>query len=87
MEIFKILFIVFLSVFALLFLFFSIKTKRFFQSLLINALAGLSVIIIINLTKRFTGIFIPINEYSVIISSAFGAPGVIALLLINIIFL
>lgn len=43
--------------------------------------------IIINLTKSFTGIFIPINEFSTLISSVFGVPGVVAILMINIIFL
>ena len=83
----KLLFIIFIIFYILLLLAFSIRTKNLILSIFINALSGVILMIFINILKDYLGFNIPVNECSVIASSLFGLPGVIAILLINIIFL
>ena len=87
MSAFKIFFLIFIILYTLLLLFFSLRTKRFLFSILLNALSGVILMTVINLLRKYLGFNIPINEFTAITSAAFGIPGVSALLLINIIFL
>ncbi len=80
----KAFFIVVLSVFAAAILFFAIKSHKFFKTLLFNAFLGVCVLAIINLTAKLTGMYIPINWYSVGGSAVFGVPFVCLLLTLQI---
>ena len=81
----KAFFIVILCVFALCLLFFAIKSHKFFKTLLFNAFLGLCVLAIIDLTGKFSGMYIPLNWYSVGGSAVFGIPAVCFFLLMQII--
>ena len=86
----KVLFIflgVILSIFLLCILFFSIKSHKFLKTIFLNAFFGLSILAIMDLTSKFTGIFIPINEFSVTGISLFGIPAVCGFLVLRIILL
>ena len=72
----KVFFIVFLSVFTMAILFFAIKSHSFFKTLIFNAFLGLCTLAIIDLTAKFSGIYIPINSYSVSSSAVFGIPAI-----------
>ena len=85
MKAFFIFLIVVLSVFALCILFFAIKSHKLFKTLLFNAFLGISILAIINLTAKFTGMYIPLNWYSVSGCAAFGIPAVILFLIMQII--
>lgn len=78
--------IVVLSVFFLTILFFAIKSRKFLKTLLFNAFLGIGILALIDLTGRFTGIYIPVNLYSVAGSGAFGIPAVCGFLVLQIIF-
>jgi pro-sigmaK processing inhibitor BofA len=86
MQFFKVSALVILSVtaFALLVLF--IKSRRPVKALVINAFSGIITLILINLTTAFTGIHIPVNWWSVSASAGLGIPGVIGLILLQMIF-
>lgn len=83
----KITFLILIFFYALIFIFLTLKTKRFMFSVVMNALLGVLLMTIINLTSKFLGVKIPVNEFSFLISSFLGVPGIILILLINIIFL
>lgn len=85
MKAFFIFNIVVLSVFALVVLFFAIKSHKFFKTLLFNAFLGVCVLAIVDLTSKLSGIYIPINWYSVGSSATFGIPAVCLLLVLQII--
>lgn len=85
MKAFFIFLIIVLSVFALCVLFFAIKSHKFFKTLLFNAFLGISVLAIIDLTAKFTGMYIPLNWYNVGGSAVFGIPAVILFLIMQII--
>lgn len=74
-------------IFYLVVIIFAIKTKRPFFTLVFNALIGLFVFAIIDFTAVFTGVFLPINAYTVVGSGTFGIPAVICFLLLKIIFI
>ena len=83
----KAFFIFALSVLALFFLvilFFAIKSHKFFKTLLFNVFLGLVILSIIDLTGKFTGIFIPVNPYSVAGASVFGIPAICGFLILQI---
>lgn len=61
------------------------RTKKPFRIFLYVVLSGLIPMIIINLTSKYTGLEIPVNLYSVSISSGLGITGVTALLLLKVI--
>ncbi len=71
---------------SLVLLIFAIKSKRTFKTLAFNAFLGISILLIFNLTSKLTHIEIFVNKLTVITASVFGIPGVLALLLLNMIF-
>ena len=85
MEIIKTVIISLISVFGLCILFLYIKSRRPLKSAAINALFGISALILVNLTSRFTGVHIPINVYTVPSSAVFGIPAVCTLIILQII--
>lgn len=87
MQLFKILFFIFYALYLILLLFFCKKTGRFYFALILNSLLGVVFLTIINLTAKFSGFYIPVNEYSLLASATIGIPGTAALLIINLIFL
>ena len=85
MKIVGILAIIWLSVCGLALLVLHIKSHTFFKSVIINALLGFSAIAVINLTQKFTGVFVPINWYTIIGSGTLGLPCVCGIILAQII--
>ena len=83
----KIAVIILLSVFGFVIFIFAILGRKPLRTILLNAFIGLTALAIINLTAKFSGVFIPINAYSVIGSSAFGLPAIILFLFAGILFL
>ena len=75
-----------IAVGAVALLIFAAKTKRFFKTLLLNAFLGITVMAIIDLTAKFTGVHIPVNQYTVAGSAVFGIPAVCGFLILPIIF-
>lgn len=63
----------------------SIKSRKPFRFLFLNALSGILIICIISLTKKFTGVIIPVNEYTIIGSTTLGIPAIIGFLILNFI--
>ena len=81
----KVYFIVIFSLFALAILFFAIKSHKLFKTLFFNAFLGLCILAIIDLTSRLTGLYIPVNWYSVGGTSVFGIPAVCLLFILQVI--
>ncbi len=82
----KAFYITILSFFAVVVLFLAIKSRKLFKTLLFNGFLGLCVLAIINLTSKFSGLYIPLNWYSVGLSGVFGVPSVCLLLILQILF-
>ncbi len=80
----KVFFIAVFSVFLLPLLFFYIKSHKFFKMVLFNGFLGISVLAIINLTSKFTGLYIPINWYSMGGISLFSVPAICLILVIQV---
>lgn len=80
-----ILAIVWLSLCALVILVLHIKSHRFIKSIFLNAILGFVSMIVINLTQRFTGVFVPLNWWTVVGSGVLGAPCVCGIILAQII--
>lgn len=76
--------IVWLSICTLVLLVLHIKSHRFLKSILINALLGFASIILLNLTQKYTGVFVPINWWTVGGSGIFGLPFVCGIVLLQI---
>ena len=75
---------VWLSICAFTLLILHIKSHKMFKSIVLNALLGFAAIFIINLTQKFTGVFIPLNWYTVSGSGIFGLPCVCGIILLQI---
>ena len=72
-----------LCVFAFVLLVMHIKSRRPLRSAGINALLGIAALALINLTARFTGVYIPVNIYSLPGAAIFGMPAVFAFVIIQ----
>ena len=71
-----------LSVIAsIVILIFAIKSKYTLKTLFFNSFLGISVLLILNLTKHLIQIEIYINPMTVISGAVFGIPGVLGTLL------
>lgn len=86
MEILKYGGIAVLAIGALALLICAAKTGKPFKSLLLNAFIGIAVMAAIDLTEKFTGVHIPVNQYTVTGSAVFGIPAVCGFLILPIIF-
>ena len=64
----------------------SVKGGKPLKSLLLNAFMGIAVMAVIDLTAKFTGVHIPVNQYTVTGSAVFGIPAVCGFLVLPIIF-
>lgn len=60
------------------------KSKRFFTALLFTALQGICALFAVNLIGKYITIHIPINAWTLSVSSLGGISGVITLLLCDI---
>ena len=87
MDAMKYFMIVLCIITILMILFFAIKSRRFFKIIFLNAFLGIGAIILINLTKKYTGVYIPINYWTVSTGGIFGLPAVLGLLICNFIFI
>ena len=84
MGVLKISAIVLLSLGALIIFIIALFSKRLIRTLLLNAVFGIAAMVIINLTSSFTGVHIPINQWTVGSGAVFGLPGVIGILVFGI---
>lgn len=87
MDFLKYFYIIAFGISILMIIVFSLKSKKFFKTLFLSAALGLLSMAIINLTSKYSGIYIPVNEFSVLASGVFSVPGVCGLLLLNLIFI
>lgn len=62
------------------------KTGRPIRTILIFALLGIIAMTVLNLTSAYSGVYIPVNGYTVGVNAALGLPGTIGLLLLRMIF-
>lgn len=74
-----------LSITAVCIIFFALKSGRPLKTLLLNALVGIAAIAAIDLTSKFTGIWIPINGFSVTGGAVYGLPAVCGMLILRLI--
>ena len=81
LNLIKTIFIILASVYTVILIIFSILTKKPFKALIYNGLFGLFSFVLIDLTSFLTGIWIPINDFTVAISLLGGLPGVILLII------
>lgn len=86
MEVLKYVCIGVLTVGAAALLIFCIRGGKPFKYMLINALAGITALIAINFTARFSGVHIPINEWTAAGSAIYGIPAVCGFLFLPMIF-
>lgn len=74
------------SLFSLILIVCAVRTHRTFKTLVLNALSGICVLAIIDLTSRFTGVCIPINGWTAAGSAIFGIPAVCGFVILPVIF-
>lgn len=73
-------------IYFLVYIILALNCKKPFKTLILIALGGLAALAVVNLTSRFTGVYIPVNPYTVGISASGGIVGTVALLIIKLIF-
>lgn len=85
MEFLKYAAIIILSLAAFIILGLSVGSGKPIRVLLINALMGVAAFTIVNLTAHFTGIRIPLNEWTLAGAGIYGIPAVCGLLILRLI--
>lgn len=76
----SIVFSIYLVIIFIVFL----KSKRFFSSLFLTVLSGICALFAVNIAGNFLSVHIPVNAYTLTLSSAGGIPAVILLLLCDV---
>lgn len=64
----------------------ALKTRRFFSAVLLVALQGIISLFAVNFIGSFIGVHLNVNAFSLAVSSAGGTPGVILLLISQVLF-
>ena len=75
-----------LTVTLAIMLFFARKMKKPIKNMLFSVIISFIIVSIVNLTSFSTGLYIPINPYSVITSAVYGVPGIAGLIILCTIF-
>ena len=63
------------------------KAKYPLRTAFKSALSGISAMLLVNMTATATGCYIAVNYFTVFIATVLSLPGVIGLLLLNIVFI
>lgn len=86
MQILTYIFIASAIIFFIIKLCFAMRGGKAILRLLLHSALGLAVLTAVNLTCPFSGVHIPINEWSVSSAAAFGMPAVCGLLILQLLF-
>lgn len=86
MEILKYGGIAVLAVGALAVLICAVRGGKPLKSLLLNAFLGIAVMTVIDITAKFTGVHIPVNQWTALGALVYGVPAVCGFLVLPIIF-
>ncbi len=62
------------------------KSRKPFRLLLLNGLAGITALAVIDLTAKFTGMYLPVNPWTAAGSALYGMPAVGGFLVLQILF-
>lgn len=87
MQFVKIFVIALFCIGEMVILYFSFMGRKPIKILFVNALLGLGTLVILKLLEGFSGIFIPINQYTVVASATMGIPATLGILILRLIFL
>lgn len=74
-----------MSLSGIIILFTMIGTHRFFRSLIMSAMQGIIALFAVNFIGGFTGLHLSVNFFSLLVSCISGLPGVILLVVNNLI--
>lgn len=83
----KTILIVLSVVYGLIYFVLAAKTQKPFKTILSFAALGLLAMTLINLTSKYSGVYIPVNVYTVTLNAALGLPATITLLFLRMIFM
>lgn len=84
MEVLKYLILGLLGITAFAIFIIAIKSKKPLKFLFFNSLVGIGILFVLYFTKKYTGTYLPINQYTLIGSAVFGIPAIIGFLILNI---
>lgn len=82
----KYLFLVILSLSAIILFVVTVKSRKFFRCFFSSAMQGIAAMFALNALGMVTGLHIAVNWYTIAFSVVFGTPGVIALTVAHFIF-
>ncbi len=85
MEILKYFLLALNLIYAINILTFSSRTNKLFKYIALNSLLGIFLLLLLFYTRKYTGLAIYINLFTVSISSFYGIIGIIGLLFFNLI--
>ena len=74
-----------LSLTAIYILYLALKSKKIFKFLFLNAFFGIISVFLVYFTEKYTGVFLPINQYTVIGGSVLGLPSTVGFLILQMI--
>ena len=63
------------------------KTKKPFVTACKSALSGICALMLVNLTGMYTGCYITVNYITAFVATVLSLPGVVALVLLNLVFM
>ena len=82
----KTVLIIFLAAAALAITVFAVMNRRGFSALILNAIGGAAALFAVNIAVLATGIQLSVNRWSLGAGALLGVPGVISMLVLDIVF-
>ena len=82
----KTVLIIFLAAAALAITVFAVTNRRGFSALILNAIGGAAALFAVNIAGLATGIQLSVNRWSLGAGALLGVPGVISMLVLDIVF-
>ncbi len=78
--------IVLAALYGVVYLVYAAKTGHPLKTIFSLTAAGLAALFLVNITARWSNVFIPVNGYSLGVAAALGMPGTVGLLLLQTLF-
>ena len=82
-DVFSTVLIIVFAVYIFSLLIIAVKTNKPFKTMAGGAISGIAALTLVDITSTFTGVFIPLNMWTVGSGAVFGMPGIISLLVLN----
>lgn len=74
-------------VYGFIYFILAVRTKKPFKTIFLFSFLGILSLLAVDITSKYSGVYLPVNQYTCLSSGIFSLPGTVFLLLLKIVFI